>query len=36
MVHGEPKSAKSFAELLKQKTGCQVDVPAYREEAILY
>jgi metallo-beta-lactamase family protein len=35
VVHGETESAHQFAEYLTQKTGWQVTVPAYKEEAVL-
>ncbi len=35
VVHGEPESAASFAELVKDKTGWEVTVPNYMEEFIL-
>jgi len=35
VVHGETDSAKHFAQFVHEKTGWQVVVPAYRDEAIL-
>jgi metallo-beta-lactamase family protein len=35
IVHGEPESALSFADLVKEQTGWNVTVPEYREEVIL-
>jgi len=35
VIHGEPKSAKSFAALVTEKTGWQVTVPVYKQEVVL-
>jgi metallo-beta-lactamase family protein len=35
VVHGETKSAHAFAEYIKEKTGWQVEVPAYKDEIFL-
>jgi len=35
VVHGEPASARSFAELVAEKTGWPVSVPDYKSEVIL-
>jgi len=35
VVHGEPASARSFAELVAAQTGWPVSVPDYRSEVIL-
>jgi metallo-beta-lactamase family protein len=35
VVHGEPQSAKSFGDYIRQKTGWDVAVPEYQDEFIL-
>jgi len=35
VVHGEADSAKNFGQFLREKTGWEVTVPAYQDEAIL-
>ncbi len=35
IVHGEAESAKSFGRFIHEKTGWEVTVPAYQDEAIL-
>jgi metallo-beta-lactamase family protein len=35
VVHGEPDSARSFADFLTEKTGWEVSIPAYKDEVIL-
>ncbi len=35
VVHGESKSANHFGDYVRQKTGWQVAVPAYRDEVVL-
>jgi metallo-beta-lactamase family protein len=35
VVHGEPESAQNFGDYLKEKTGWQVNVPAYQDEIVL-
>jgi metallo-beta-lactamase family protein len=35
VVHGEDKSAASFGELIKEKTGWDVTIPQYNTEAVL-
>ena len=35
VVHGETESARSFGDYVREKTGWQVNVPAYQDEAIL-
>ena len=35
VVHGETKSAKSFAEFVESQTGWNVSAPAYNDEVIL-
>ena len=35
VVHGETKSAHKFADYIREKTGWQVVVPAYKDEIIL-
>jgi len=35
VVHGEPESAQNFGDYLKEKTGWQVNVPAYQDEVVL-
>ncbi|MEW6033788.1 MAG: MBL fold metallo-hydrolase [Chloroflexota bacterium] len=35
IVHGEPQTARSFADYLRQRTGWQISLPKYRERAIL-
>ncbi len=35
VIHGEPKSAQSFADLLKTKKGWNASVPAYDDERVL-
>ena len=35
VVHGETKSARSFGDYVKEKTGWQVTVPAYQDEVVL-
>jgi hypothetical protein len=34
-VHGEPESARHFADFLKEKTGWQITVPAYNDQVVL-
>jgi metallo-beta-lactamase family protein len=35
VVHGESESANKFADYIREKTGWQVAVPAYQDEAVL-
>ena len=35
VVHGEADSAKAFGNYVREKTGWQVNVPAYQDEALL-
>jgi metallo-beta-lactamase family protein len=35
VVHGESESANEFADYIREKTGWEVDVPAYQDEAVL-
>lgn len=35
VTHGEPESARYFADFLKQKTGWEISVPSYKDEVIL-
>jgi metallo-beta-lactamase family protein len=35
VVHGEAESAKAFGNYVREKTGWQVNVPAYQDEAVL-
>jgi metallo-beta-lactamase family protein len=35
VVHGETDSAKGFADYIKEKTGWEVSVPAYLDQAVL-
>ena len=35
VVHGESESAMRFGDYLRQETGWQVAVPAYRDEIVL-
>ena len=35
VVHGEPESARNFAEFISAKTGCKTSVPAYQDEVVL-
>jgi hypothetical protein len=35
VVHGEAQSAAGFAEYLRESTGWNVSVPAYKDTAVL-
>ncbi len=35
VVHGETKSARSFGDYVREQTGWQVAVPAYRDQIAL-
>jgi len=35
VVHGEPESAKHFADYIRQKTGWQATAPSYQDEIVL-
>ncbi len=35
VVHGEPESANSFADFIREKTGWQTNVPTFQDEIIL-
>jgi len=35
LVHGEPESARHFADFLREKTGWQIHIPAYNDEVLL-
>jgi metallo-beta-lactamase family protein len=35
VVHGEAKSARSFGDYIREQTGWQVTVPAYRDQIVL-